>query len=102
MRAGNVWGLVGILCLSGCASARLTPLAAPAASATVFFSKLPARPYVEVAYVEATGSVFTSRAYLLRKLQEQQAKAQGDALAMVRYDFVFWWPHASAVVIKYE
>ncbi|MFD2722148.1 hypothetical protein ACFST9_25755 [Hymenobacter monticola] len=86
---------------SGCASSRLTPLA-PDAAAGIYFSQLPTRPYREVAHVEATGSVFTRRAQLLRQLQRRQAQVQGDALVQVRYDFVFWWPHASALVVKYQ
>ena len=92
--------LAGVITTTSCASARLTPLPEGPPGA-VFFTKMPERPYREVAHVEATGSIFTSRPQLLRKLQQQQAKAQGDALVQVRYDFVFWWPHASAVVVKY-
>jgi hypothetical protein len=87
--------------LTGCVSARTAMLPADVAP-QVYFSRLPERPYREVAYVEATGSVFASRAQLLRKLQQQQARLQGDALVQVRYDFVFWWPHAGAVVVKYQ
>lgn len=93
--------VIGLASLVGCASARLTPLP-DQAPASVFFSKIPERPYREVAYVEYTGSIFSNRAQLLRRLQERQAKAQGDALIQVRYDYQFWWPHASAVIIKYQ
>ena len=93
--------VAGLTSLAGCASARLTPLSEQG-PASVFFSKIPDRPYREVAHVETTGSVFTNRANLLRKLQQQQTKAQGDALVQVRYDYHFWWPHASAVVVKYQ
>ncbi len=92
---------LGLMLLSGCASARLTPLPEPGA-ARVFFSQLPSRPYQEVAHVEYTGSIFSSRTQLLRRLQERQTKAQGDALVQVRYDFVLWYPHASGIVIKYQ
>jgi hypothetical protein len=87
--------------LAGCASAKLTPLSDQATN-SVFFSKNPDRPYREVAYVEHTGSIFSNRAQLLRRLQERQTKAQGDALTQVRYDYHFWWPHASAIVVKYQ
>ena len=93
--------LISATLLSGCTSTRLTPLADQAA-AGVFFSKVPDRPYRELAHVEHTGSIFSSRAQLLRRLQQRQAKAQGDALVQVRYDFVLWYPHASAVVVKYQ
>ncbi|GAA3977918.1 hypothetical protein [Hymenobacter antarcticus] len=55
-----------------------------------------------MAHIEYTGSIFSSRTQLLRRLQERQTKAQGDALVQVRYDFVLWYPHASAIVIKYQ
>ena len=89
-----------LLLASGCASVRSISLAEQ--PGTVFFSKMPDRPYRELAFVETTGSVFTSRAYLLKKLQQQQARLQGDALVQVRQDFMFWYPHASAVVVKYQ
>lgn len=92
---------LGALNLGGCASARLTPLT-DQGTTSVFFSKAPDRPYREVAHVESTGSIFSSRSALLRKLQQQQTKAQGDALVQVRYDYQFWWPHASAIVVKYQ
>ncbi|RTQ47115.1 hypothetical protein EJV47_19655 [Hymenobacter gummosus] len=87
--------------LTGCISTRTAPLPADGA-AQVYFTRLPERPYRELAYVEATGNAFTTRPQLLRKLQQQQARLQGDALVQVRYDFVFWWPHAGAVVVKYQ
>jgi len=93
--------ITGSVVLTGCASARLTPLVDKGAT-SVFFSKIPDRTYREVAYVEITGSVFTNRANLLRKLQQQQTKVQGDALVQVRYSYHFWWPHASGVVVKYQ
>ena len=89
-----------LLLVSSCASVPSTALTGPAG--TVFFSKTPDRPYQEIAFVETTGSIFTSRAHLLRKLQQQQAGLQGDALVQVRHDFVFWWPHTSALVVKYQ
>ncbi|TYZ05754.1 hypothetical protein FY528_20950 [Hymenobacter lutimineralis] len=93
--------VVGALGNASCASSRLTPLA-PETATRVYFSQLPARPYREVGHVEATGSIFTSRPQLLRQLQQRQAQMQGDALVQVRYDFVLWWPHASALIIKYQ
>lgn len=84
---------------SGCVSGRQAPLPA---DASVFVSRLPARPYREVAYVEATGSVLATRTQLLRRLQAQCTRLGGDALVQVRFDFVFWWPHAGAVVIVYQ
>ena len=89
-----------LLLASGCASVRSTSLAEQ--PGTVFFSKMPDRPYRELAYVETTGSIFTNRAYLLKKLQQQQTHLQGDALVQVRQDFMFWYPHASAIVVKYQ
>lgn len=93
--------VAGGLSVAGCASARLVPLPEQT-PVSVFFSKAPDRPYREVAYVEHTGSIFSTRAQLLRRLQERQVKAQGDALVQVRYGYHFWWPHASAIVIKYQ
>lgn len=90
-----------LLPLAGCTAARVSPLTTSAAP-TAFFSTVPARTYQEVAFVEYTGSVFASRAQLLRRLQQRQAQLQGDALVQVRYDFVFWWPHASAIVVRYQ
>ena len=89
-----------LLLASGCASVRSTALTEQ--PGTMFFSKTPDRPYREIAYVETTGNIFTSRAHLLKKLQQQQARLQGDALVQVRQDFVFWWPHAGALVVKYQ
>ena len=100
MKLGKLVAVMALLVCFGCSSTRNMSLTTQ--SSGLYYSKLPERPYQEMAYVEATGSIFTSRQHLTRKLQQEQARSQGDALIQVRHDFVFWWPHASAIVVKYQ
>lgn len=100
MKFFRLFLLANVVGLASCSSSRVTTFSEPNTT-TTYYTKLPERTYRELGFVEATGSIFTSRAQLLKQLQKQQTKLQGDALVQVRYDFVFWWPHASAVVVKF-
>ena len=88
------------LSLGGCATARFTPLADPATT-NVYFSTMPDRPYREIGFVEYEGTIFSHREQLLKRLVERKAMVHGDAIIQVRFDYEFWWPRASGIIIKY-
>ncbi|GAB4376635.1 MAG: hypothetical protein Kow0075_03930 [Salibacteraceae bacterium] len=92
------------LVLTGCVTIRvaMNESANTGAAPEVYFSKLPNRPYVEVAYLQADGAVFHTPRHLLNGLKKKAAEIGADAIVDVRYDFQAWYPVAMGVAIKYK
>lgn len=72
----------------------------------VFMTTLPDRPYDEVLYIEASGSVFHPQKSLLKKLKQKATKEGADAIINVKFGYIPWVlmsiPMVEGVAIKYK
>ncbi len=68
----------------------------------IYTTKLPEEDYIEVKYISASGSIFSSPERLLYKLSLRAKKEGGDAIIDVKFSSVFWWPEVSGIVIKFK
>ncbi|MBI4931645.1 MAG: hypothetical protein HY841_12825 [Bacteroidetes bacterium] len=100
--------LSALTILSSCittSTARLQP-SAGSNDMEVFMTTLPAKPYDEISYIEASGSIFHTQKALLRKLKQRAAKEGADALIQVTFSYIPWAlmsiPTVEGVAIKYK
>lgn len=59
-------------------------------------------PYEEVVMIELTGSIFTSRTKLKRRLLHVAQKHECEAVLNTRFQTVFLWPVISGVGVRYR
>lgn len=73
---------------------------------SVFMTSLPDRPYTEITYIEASGSVFHPQKALLKKLKQKATKEGADAIINVKFGYIPWVlmsiPMVEGVAIKYK
>lgn len=72
----------------------------------VFMTKIPDRPYEEIAFIDVSGSVFHGSKSLLKNLKQRAAKENADAIIHVKFTYIPWVlmsiPAAEGVAIKYK
>ncbi len=72
----------------------------------VYFTKLPDCAYEEIAYLDASGSVFHGPESLLKNLVKKADRIQADAIIQVRFYYIPWVlmsiPSASAIAIRFK
>jgi hypothetical protein len=68
----------------------------------VFLTSKPTKNYTELAYIEASGGIFTSKRKLLKKLKNTAKKNDANAVVNVKFGYTFWWPYVEGVAIKYQ
>lgn len=68
----------------------------------IYTTKLPEHDYVEIKYISASGSIYSSYERLLYKLSLRAKQEGGDAIIDVKFRSVFWWPEVSGIVIKFK
>jgi hypothetical protein len=72
----------------------------------VFMTKLPERPYEEIAFIAASGSVFHGSKSLLKNLKRRAEKENADAIINVKFTYIPWVlisiPTVEGVAIKYK
>jgi len=66
----------------------------------------PKKDYEILAYVEVSGSIFTSKSSLLKALKKKTDKLGGDAVINVKYFYIPWGfgslPALDGVVVKFK
>lgn len=71
----------------------------------VFMTKLPDRPYEEIAFIDASGSIFHGSKSLLRNLKQRAEKENADAIINVKFTYIPWVlvsiPAVEGVAVKY-
>jgi len=69
-------------------------------------TKEPPKDFEIVAYVESTGSIFTTQTQLINALKKRANKLGGDAIIQVEIFYIPWvlssLPSAKGVVVKYK
>lgn len=74
--------------------------------AEVFMSNLPDKPYEEIIYIEASGSIFHGKKALLKKLKQKAEKENADAIVNVKFSYIPWVassiPTVEGIAIKYK
>lgn len=88
--------------ISACTTTRVASLHAENSKVQIYVSKIPERPYYEIAYIQCDGAIFHTPQHLLNGLVKKADKLNADAIINVKYDFQSIWPVASAVAIKYK
>ncbi len=68
----------------------------------LFFTQHPDKPYIELAYIQSDGTIFTTPQQLLNGLRKKAVKLNADAIIHIKYDFQAWYPLASGIAIKYK
>lgn len=102
--------IVLMLLLSSCTSTNHLPVASTSSkfNVEVFFkdTQSPTRDYVIIAYVESTGSIFTTQSQLITALKKRANKLGGNAIIQVEMFYIPWvlssLPSAKCVVVKYN
>lgn len=71
----------------------------------VFMTKLPDTPYEEIAFIDASGSIFHGSKSLLRNLKQRAEKENADAIINVKFTYIPWFlvsiPAIEGVAVKY-
>jgi uncharacterized protein YbjQ (UPF0145 family) len=66
----------------------------------------PIRDYTIIAYVETTGSVFTTKEQLIKSLKRKTEKLKGDAIIEVDFSYRAWalssLPTIDGFIVKYK
>lgn len=69
-------------------------------------SNLPDKPYEEIIYIEASGSIFHGKKALLKKLKQKAEKENADAIVNVKFSYIPWVassiPMVDGIAIKYK
>lgn len=72
----------------------------------IFITSLPDKPYEEIAFIEASGSVFHGSKSLFRSIKQQAQEEGADAIIQVKFTYIPWVlmsiPSAECVAIKYK
>lgn len=71
----------------------------------VFMTKLPDMPYEEIAFINASGSIFHGSKSLLRNLKQRAEQENADAIINVKFTYIPWVlvsiPAVEGVAVKY-
>lgn len=97
-----IFFLVALVTFSSCVTVQNVQLVSTAGEPEIFISKKPDKPYTEVSFVEASGSIFHSNKKLLKKLKEKATKDRVDAVVDVKFGYVFWLPYVTGILIQYN
>jgi hypothetical protein len=91
-----------IALLSSCASVQIATIDRTDKKIELYVTKLPTREYIELGYIEVTGSIFHSRERLLKKMIKRADKVGANAIISLRYSYQFWYPCLEGVLVKYR
>ena len=71
----------------------------------VYISKIPDKPFEEIAHLASAGSIFHSEKALLKKLKAKAVKENADAIINLKFGFIPWLfvsiPMVEGTTIKY-
>lgn len=96
------FGLLATLMLPGCTSTFIAPLQRPhLPNLEVYTTKIPDRDYIELAYIQVDGSLFTRPEKLMSRITERAVLIGADAVIRIRYDFQGHLPIISGTAIRY-
>ncbi len=98
----SLLGLLAMAAISSCTTTRVAVLTkAENETVELFVTKLPARDYDEICYIQTDGAVYHTPQQLLNGLKKKAAELKADAVIHIKYDFQAWYPLVSGIAIKY-
>lgn len=100
----NIFGFIlVIIAFTSCVTTQVANLQKETSSdIEIFYASQPNKEYTEIMYIQANGGVFHSPEKLIEKLKKRAKEEGADAIINIKFDYQFWWPNVSGIVIKYK
>lgn len=71
------------------------------AALALYMTQLPAKPYEELCYIQADGSLLSTPQQLLKALEKKALELDAQAVIQIRYSFQGIYPVISGVAVRY-
>ncbi len=87
--------------MQSCVTVNTANLQSGEGQVQVFTTEGPNKNYVEIRYIEASGSIFHRPEKLLQKLKEEAKKHGAHAVINVKFSYAVYIPYVSGTAVRY-